>query len=45
MHISLDFAKVSMLDKKLVLLTLLDIKGRKIRKLFRLTNTNHKLNV
>jgi len=42
MHISLDYAKVSMLDKKLVLLTLLDIKGRKIRKLFRLTNTDKK---
>jgi len=39
MHISLDYDKVSTHDKQLVLLTLIDIKGRKIRKLFRLTNT------
>jgi len=41
MHISLDYAKVCMHDKKRVLLTLLDIKGRKIRKIFRLTNTDY----
>ena len=39
MHMSLDYVKVKMCDKKLVLLTLLDIKGRKIRKVFRLRNT------
>ena len=39
MHISIDYAKVKTRDKQLVLLTLIDIKGRKIRKVFRLTNT------
>ena len=39
MHISLDYAKVCTYDKQLVLLTLIDIKGRRIHKLFRLTNT------
>ena len=39
MHISLDYAKVYTYNKKLVLLTLIDINGRGIHKLFRLTNT------
>ena len=39
MHISLDYAKVYTYDKQLVLLTLIDIKGRRIHRLFRLTNT------
>lgn len=39
MHISLDYAKVCTYDKQLVLLTLIDINGRRIYKLFRLTNT------
>jgi hypothetical protein len=39
MHISLNYDKVCTYDKKLVLLTLIDIKGRRIHKLFRLTNT------
>ncbi len=39
MHISLDYAKVCTYDKHLVLLTLIDINGRRIHKLFRLMNT------
>ncbi|MFH1080799.1 MAG: hypothetical protein V1766_11190 [Pseudomonadota bacterium] len=40
MHISLNYDKAITHDKKPVLLTLLDIKGRKIHKLFRLKNTD-----
>ena len=39
MHISLDYDKVCTYDKQLVLVTLIDIKGRRIHKLFRLTDT------
>jgi hypothetical protein len=39
MHISLHYAKALIYNKKYFLLTLTDIKGRKTKKLFRLTNT------
>ena len=39
MHISLHYDKAYIYNKKCFLLTLTDIKGRKIKKLFRLTNT------
>jgi len=39
MHISLDYDKVITYNEQLALLTLVDINGRKIKKLFRLTNT------
>lgn len=39
MHISLDYDKVVTYDKEMVLLTLVDINGRKIKKLFKLANT------
>ena len=41
MHISLDYKSVKNHQGRLVSLTLLDIKGRKIKKLFRLKNTIH----
>lgn len=39
MHISLDYTMVIANHKHLAILTLVDIKGRKIRKLFRLVNS------
>ena len=39
MHISLDYDEVVTYDKRMVLLTLVDINGRKIKKLFILANT------
>ena len=38
MHISLDYKTVKNYQGRLVILTLLDIKGRKIKKLFKLKN-------
>jgi len=38
MHVSLDYNKVIAYHKQLAMLTLVDIKGRKIRKLLRLVN-------
>lgn len=40
MHISLDYGTAIKRDNKLVLITLMDIKKRKIRKIFKLSESN-----
>jgi len=42
MNITLDYDKARVYNNKFFLITLTDIKGRKIKKLFRLTNTVEK---